>query len=360
MKGLLTFAPGPSQIYFTVEDHLREAFRAGIPSISHRSKTFEELSADCTNGLRELFGVPSDWEIYFISSATEVWERSLENLVLEKSLHYVNGAFSSKYFEFAQQLGLNPKAIRTNEGTGFLTEHIEKTDAELISLAQNETSTGVRTTNDFIAKIRAKNPEAILVVDAVSSLPHLQPDFNLVDSVFFSVQKGFGLPAGLGVWMVNTRTRAKASAVRQTGKRQGTYHTIQQLSDHASKHQTPSTPNVLGIYLLGKVCRDFLRRGIENIRSETSYKAAVLYQALSENSYMKPFVSNLEHRSETVIVADTGAHTKTLSAYLSSHGLQPGEGYGKLKSTQLRFANFPALSKESFEKLSDLIKDFRP
>ncbi|MBM3177170.1 MAG: aminotransferase class V-fold PLP-dependent enzyme [Bacteroidetes bacterium] len=360
MKGLLTFAPGPSQIYFTVEDHLREAFRTGIPSISHRSKTFEQLSADCTNGLRELFGVPSDWEIYFVSSATEVWERSLENLVIQKSLHYVNGAFSAKYHEFAEQLGLNPRAIKTMEGTGFLSEHIEQTDAELISVAQNETSTGVRTTNDFISRIREKNPEAILIVDAVSSLPHLQPDFKLVDSVFFSVQKGFGLPAGLGVWMVNSRTRAKAGAVKEAGKLQGTYHTIQQLSDHAAKHQTPSTPNVLGIYLLGKVCRDFLRRGIENIRSETSYKSTVLYQAFSENDHLKPFVSNPEHRSETVIVADTGDHTKKLYDYLSGHGLQPGDGYGKFKATQLRFANFPALSKESFEKLSDLVRDFRP
>ncbi|MDZ7645884.1 MAG: hypothetical protein U5K54_01185 [Cytophagales bacterium] len=42
------------------------------------------------------------------------------------------------------------------------------------------------------------------------------------------------------------------------------------------KNQTPETPNALAIYLLGKVVQDLLRRGIQTIRKETEYKAAIL------------------------------------------------------------------------------------
>jgi phosphoserine aminotransferase len=35
--------------------------------------------------------------------------------------------------------------------------------------------------------------------------------------------------------------------------------------------------------------------------------------------------------------------------------MQPGDGYGSAKKTQLRFANFPTHSKEQFELLVDTL-----
>jgi phosphoserine aminotransferase len=101
-----------------------------------------------------------------------------------------------------------------------------------------------------------------------------------------------------------------------------------------------------------------LRRGIDNIRKETDYKAAVLYQALENNVLVAPFVTEKKYRSKTVIVADCQQHTEKLSAFLSGKGLHPGDGYGQAKKTQLRFANFPAHSKEQYELLADSIQQF--
>src|SRR5688572_16630785 len=84
------FTPGPSQIYFTVKDHMLRAFRDGIPSLSHRSKEFERIFEDTTSGLRELLQIPDSFRILFTASATEVWERTIQNLVEESSLHLVN------------------------------------------------------------------------------------------------------------------------------------------------------------------------------------------------------------------------------------------------------------------------------
>src|SRR5512147_2494013 len=99
------YTPGPSELYFTVQDHIKSALRAGIPSISHRSKAFESIFQNTTSGLRQLLGVPENHCIVFTGSATEVWERSIQNLVENKSFHLVNGAFSSRYYEIARQLG---------------------------------------------------------------------------------------------------------------------------------------------------------------------------------------------------------------------------------------------------------------
>lgn len=353
----VNFTPGPSQIYFTVEDHIRQAFREGIPSISHRSKTFESIYRDAHEGLSELLNIPSDWHMVFASSATEVWERSIENLVTENCHHFVNGAFSGKFFDFAVTLGRNAGKTEVPEGSGF-DNSFGLLNTEMIAVTQNETSTGVSFSNAMIASLGRNNPEALIIVDGVSSLPHLQPEFDLIDSLFFSVQKGFGMPAGLGVWLMNNRCIEKSEQMLKSGYKTGTYHTIPSLISNAKKFQTPSTPNVLGIYLLSKVCRDFLRRGIDVIRRETIYKSTLLYNALDHHNLIRPFVKQKSHRSETVIIADTGDNTKDIFEFLLANGLQAGEGYGSGKKTQLRFANFPAHSKEVYEKLSDLLTRF--
>jgi phosphoserine aminotransferase len=351
------FTPGPSQLYFTVSDHARNAFRDGIPSISHRSKLFEQICKNTTDGLRSLLNIPSDHHIFFTASATEIWERVIQNLVAEKSFHLVNGSFSKRFYEIALQLNRKAEKAEVKEGEGF--DRVAASQTELIAITQNETSTGVTMPLDIIYNLRESNREALIAVDAVSSVPYPQFDFTKTDSVFFSVQKGFGLPAGLGVWIVNDRCIKKAEELLNRGVSIGSYHNIPSLLSHAQKNQTPETPNVLGIYLLGKVIEDFLRRGIDIIRKETEYKAAILYQVLEQHSIIRPFVKDKKFQSKTVIVADTGTHTESVTKFLQQKGLYPGEGYGPFKKTQLRFANFPAHSKEQYEMLVDALAEFK-
>lgn len=353
------FAPGPSQLYFTVPDHARDAFRSGITSLGHRTKEFEKIFQHATEGLRELLGIPSNFHVFFASSATEIWERSIQNLVAEKCFHFVNGAFSNRFYEIGKLLGKDAQKIEATFGHGFTEKISVPADVEMIGLTHNETSTGVSLTMDFVNHFRSANPNALIVVDAVSSLPYPAFDYSKIDSVFFSVQKGFGMPAGLGVWIVNDRCIAKAEELVSNGKGVGTYHSLPFYLQNTKKHQTPETPNVLGIYLLSKVVEDFLRKGISTIRKETEYKAAILYQALEKHSILSPFVKEKQSRSQTVIVAHCGDRTDRVSEYLKSTGLHPGDGYGVLKKIQLRFANFPAHSKEQFELLVDSIEKLR-
>src|SRR6267154_1317535 len=121
MKPIAHFAPGPSQLYFTVEDHMRAAFRDGIPSMAHRSKEFEAIFREATDGLKALLSIPSDFHIFFAASATEIWERSIQNLVQEKSWHLVNGAFSKRFYEIARQLGKSPEKTEVPYGQSFNT-----------------------------------------------------------------------------------------------------------------------------------------------------------------------------------------------------------------------------------------------
>lgn len=354
MQHFVNFTPGPSQLYFTVADHVKQALRDGIPSLSHRSKAFENIYLDCVEGLRELLQLPASSTIVFTGSATEIWERSLQSLVEHHSHHFVNGSFSRRYQEIAAQLGKHTTVTEAAEGIAFATNMADES-AELIALTHNETSTGVSLPMDFINSFRQRYPHALIVVDAVSSLPYPTFDYAAIDSIFFSVQKGFGLPAGLGVWIVNDACLARTEALQAKGIRTGSYHSLSSLATLAKKNQTPETPNVLGIYLLGKVVRDLLRRGIQQLRRETEYKAAILYQAMNTSRILQPFVQDVAWQSKTVLVGTCTGNLNELVSALNHQGLQPGDGYGANKKTQLRFANFPAHSKEQYELLVDTL-----
>ena len=362
MHRKLHFTAGPSALYFTAEEHLKQAIREQVPSLSHRSIDFQNIYRKAAGNLRELLEIPENYHILFLSSGTEAWERLLQNCVKEKSCHLVNGAFSQRFAETAQALNLETEVINATHGSCCKPEELILPDkTELIALTHNETSTGAMQPSEDIAAIRKAFPNTLLALDVVSSAPYLNFPVQQVDSLFFSVQKGFGLPAGLGVWVVNERCYKKAEQKQEEGLSVGSYHSLPNLIAHSVKYQTPETPNVLDIYLLAQVAEDMNRKGISQIKKETDYKAAVLYQTIEECNYLQPFVKNKACRSKTTVVAElqNNMSNEELLKYLESKNMEVSTGYGEFKNRHIRIANFPTHSKEQIEMLADALIAFQ-
>lgn len=346
------FTAGPSQLYSTVQEHIKNALRDDILSISHRSKLFIEIFRTTTENLRSLMGIPKDHHVFFLGSATEGMERILENTVEEHSLHFVNGAFSKKFFRIAEQLGKNAKKFEADAGKGFDVREIQiPAETECICVTQNETSTGVSFPMSDIYTLKKRNKNSLLAVDVVSSAPYVNIDFNKVDLVFFSVQKGFGMPAGLGVLIVGPKAFEKAKFLFEKGVRIGSYHNFLVMEEYSRKYQTHDTPNVLGIYLLGKVCEDMLKKGIGTIRKETEEKANMIYTFFEKHEDYKLFVKDKKNRSLTMIVIETKEEVKSLLSKLSDAGFIVSSGYGAFKESQIRIANYPSTSVEDMKNL---------
>lgn len=351
--------PGPSELYPTVEDHVRTALRTGIASISHRSSDFKKIFAEAKENLKLLLDLPDGFDVVFLGSANEIWERSLQNLVEKQSAHFVNGAFSEGYAKFAKQLRKKTFIVKTQEGNGFeLSEGEIPEDCEFIALTANETSTGVMLPSANLSVIRRRFPNAIVSVDAVSILPCYETDFTVADTIFFSVQKAFGLPAGLGVWIFNEKCLQKAEKMQAEGHQIGTFHALPELAKRAKDHQTPETPNVLAVYLLAKVAGDMLRYGKERMMREQTYKANLLYHTLEKSSFLTPLVKNEKFRSPTVVVAECERAKDFIEKFAALHHVRVGSGYGNYKDKHIRIANFPAASKERIEMFCDCIEGF--
>lgn len=362
MSKNIYFTVGPAELYFTVEDHIKQALKEQIPSISHRSIAFQNIYRKAAGNIRELLNIPESYYILFIGSGTEAWERILQNCVEHTSCHLVNGSFSKRFAQTAEALNLKTETIKAEHGSCCNpNDIILPSDCELIALTHNETSTGVTQPAKDISQIRGAFPDTLLAIDVVSSAPCFDFPVSDVDSLFFSVQKGIGLPAGLGVLIVNERCINKAEQKQEKGLSIGSYHSILSLIENSVKYQTPETPNVLGIYLLGQVMENMNQKGIAQIKQELNYKAAVLYQALETCNYLKPFVNNHQCRSKTTIVAELEdpALSEKLRNYLKAKNMIVSTGYGEYKQNHIRIGNFPTHSKEQMEMLADALVAFK-
>ncbi len=347
------FTPGPAQLYPTFERHLRTFLDNQLGSVSHRSQVYRDLHAFTVSQLRTLLKVPDTHAILFLGSASEIWERILLSTVEEHSFHLVNGSFSKKFYQYASGAGKKPARHEKPLGEGFDFDEIRVPgEAELLCVTHNETSSGVQMTTEDIHRLKKANPSRQIAVDMVSSAPYPDFDYNIIDTAFFSVQKAFGLPAGLGVWIVGRQCLEKALLLKEQRKISiGAHHDLPALWKNALNNETPATPNVMLIYLLGKIAEDMNAYGIDKIREETGQKAELLYRFAESTAGFSPFVVPPRHRSRTVAVLNTERPSSEIIARLREKGMAVGSGYGDFKTSQIRIANFPAVTTGQIEAL---------
>jgi phosphoserine aminotransferase len=349
------FTPGPSELYPNVDKYIIEAIDLQIGSISHRSPQYVEIHKKLVDNLREIFQIPDNFTIFVGGSATQFMERVVENCVEKTSFHLVNGSFSRRFQEISRDLHKDSRQIRVGLGESFDFDNLKvPEESELITFTSCETSTGVEISPERIYQIKNQHPDKLIAVDAVSSYPYYNLNYKMVDAVIFSVQKGFGLPAGLGIAAVNERCVQKSYQLREKGISVGSYNAFCLIDEKAKNFQTLETPNVMGVYLLTRVLENMLAYGIEKIREETIHKANLLYNYFDNHSLFQPYISNSEDRSKTVIVIKYD-HPKEVLDKFKPENIVIGGGYGEEKHRQFRIANFPA---HSIEDMNNLLSKF--
>ncbi len=352
--------PGPTELHPVVPGLIRQALDEDICSMSHRSKKFEAIFSTAVKNLHQLLDIPASFQIFFLGSATEAMERIIENCAMGSSCHFVNGEFSKRFYSISQDLKKNPFKIEAAPGEGFKFETTAIPEkANLVCLTQNETSTGFWLPEEDIHSLKKQHPEKLFAVDIVSSAPISALDFSLIDCAFFSVQKCFGLPSGLGVLMVNDACLDTAKKIAKDNGNIGSYHNFPSLLEYAKINQTPETPNVLSIFLLGKVCETYLNEGISNIRKDAHDKAKLLYDYFDNHSNLKPAILGNKFRSPTVISINVNGDSPRLRDFLAKAGFHVGLGYGPNKNSHIRIANFPTHSRKTLEELLQTMNDYR-
>ena len=354
---MLFFTPGPSQLYPTVKKHINTALDLDITSISHRSDQYKEIHKAVVDGLDELLNLNDQYTVFFGGSATEMMERVLQIRLVKHSVHLVNGAFSKRFYQIARAENLDTTIFFRKDGKGFDMPMEEiPGHADVLCLTHNETSTGVITPLTFIESVKLKSPKLKIILDVVSSIPVIPFNAAAVDCAFFSVQKGFGLPSGLGVLLMKNTFLQDVLTADDLGDDER-YHSISSWYKYGSKYQTPETPNVIGIYLLGKIIHDMIAVGIDKIRAETMHKFNLIKKMVQAHPDLSMFVGLEKFQSPSVSTISVKGGSQRIVSKLMTEGMQVGFGYGKYKMDQIRIANFAAHSIKDIETLCDAINN---
>ncbi len=351
----LSFIPGPSKIDDAVYRDIEIAMVGGILELSHRSREFVAIANQSIENLRAYLGVPDDYAVLYTDSASSAWHSMIANVVDEKCAHVVTGAFSAKAVYASRVLGKDALEYRVDlkgEDPHFPT--IIDPGAELITVCYSESSNGSAWTHAELEQLR-RQTDGLIAVDVTSCAGAIQLDLTLADIWYFSVQKAFGLPAGLGVLILSPKVLARARARTEKGSNIAGMWSWSELVEHQEhgRGPTPHTPNMLGIYLLAKRSARFLHEGgLSVIDAATMRKAEQLYKHFGNHPHFSPYIPHANYRSPTVI-AIAGASDTIADAHqrAKEHGMVLGQGYAELKDTTLRIANFPAITDEDVDRL---------
>ncbi|MCY7351662.1 MAG: aminotransferase class V-fold PLP-dependent enzyme [Cytophagaceae bacterium] len=357
----MTFYPGPSKLYPQVAQYLQDAYDSGILSANHRSPAFMDLVRETERLLHEKLAIPTDYYIYFVCSATECWEIIAQSLTRRESVHAYSGAFGEKWAEYAARL--KPMVVRlpfdlenSVEDETVTTALRAFAQAEVICLTQNETSNGtqvpmsaLKIIHETATALSVSRP-LLLAIDATSSMAGVDFDWALGDVWFASVQKCFGLPAGLGLLVCSPRARHRAVEIGERGH----YNSLLFIHENAAKAQTHYTPNGLGIYLLKRVLEHV--PPIADVAERLRRQASDWYRFFDNHPTWKPLVSNPAVRSDTVIAIEgQPVDIKLIKEKCKAAGITLGNGYGAWKDRTFRIANFPAIEEEEIEKLKEVL-----
>ena len=351
---MITFAPGPSKVYDALPKYLQDAYAKGILSANHRSAVFMDLYRETEQLFRDKLQVPADFTLLFTSSATESWEIISQSLVEHSSYHLYSGSFGKKWLEYAQYILPTTQGHKLGANESIPVDHLQLgPEVDLIAVTQNETANASQVPMSVLKALGARYPEKMIAVDTTSSMGGIALDFSLADVWYASVQKCFGLPAGLGILLLSGKAKEKVARKGEKGR----YNSLSFMLENAASYQTHYTPNVLGIYLLFRVLQDM--DPIAKVDTRLRQRMETLEQTISQSAAFQLLVDNPATRSTTVAaISGEEQAIVAIKKAAEKEGMQLGGGYGPLKSSSFRVANFPAITDAEFMGLVDFLKKY--
>jgi len=336
MKKYQLMAPGPTPV------PSQALLAMAQPMIHHRTPEYEALFTEVRAGLKKLFQTQSDI-VPFACSGTGAMEAAAVNTLSASDTVAVvrAGKFGERWVEICKAYGINVVELAAPFGHTVpaerVAEALKKTPAIKAVLTQHsESSTGVlHDVRGFAAVTR--NTDAILIVDAVSSLAiaDLQMDAWGVDAVVAGSQKGLMLPPGLGFCALSGRAWART----RTSTLPKYYFDLAQERKFVVKSEAHFTPAVSIIVGLREVIRMIEAEGLANVfkRHDRLGRAT---RAGVEALGLELFAKAQPSPALTSVVAPTGIDGEQIvNAFSRSHNITIAGGQGEMKGQIFRLGH---------------------
>lgn len=335
--------PGPTP----VPDRLQRAMHRQMED--HRSATFPAFTRSILSRLPHVVHQTRGEAFVFPATGSAMWEAALVNTLNAGTRLLASrfGQFSHLFIQTARNLGYTVDVIEEPWGEVADPAKIEAAlaadtahEIQGVLLVHNETATGV--TNDVgavrAAMDRAGHP-ALLFVDGVSSIASLDFRFDDwgVDCAITGSQKGFMLPAGLGILYASEKALARVDACTTPRA----YFDLRAMRTNNAQGYFPSTPALSLLFGLDEALTMLLDEGMDNVaarhrRLATGVRAAVKAWGLRECAKRPEIASN----SLTAVVVPEGHDARrVIDLAFSRYNIALGSGLSEVAGKVFRIGH---------------------
>ena len=339
-KYLMT--PGPTPV---PEDIRQEMAK---PIIHHRTKEYQAIFKEVTEGLRKIFKTQNDL-FTFTASGTGAMEASIINCLSpgDRIIVVRGGKFGERFSDIARAYGVEPINIDIGWGTAPDPKVIKDT------LAKNPQVKGVYTTlcetsTATVYDIKAigeivKGTGALFVVDAISGLgaDDFENDKWSVDIAVCGSQKGLMIPPGLSFCSVSQ----KAWKAAETSKLPKFYYSFKKYKKAYEDTDTPFTSAITLIIGLKKAVEAINKKGIDSVIAEHAGQAEA-FRAACKAMGLSLF-SKSPSNAVTGVNAPAGISADDIIKLLKTEfGVTFAGGQESLKGKIFRVAHMGGIDKE--------------
>lgn len=316
-----------------------------VTEMSHRSKQFDAIHNECIALIRELMGVPDNYEVLLVQggASTQFAAIPMNLLSTGKADYVVTGNFAKKAYKEALKYGdIHIAGSSEADKFTYIPKNLDiRDDADYLYICQNNTIFGTR----FSKLPECKMP---LVADISSNILSEEMDVSKYGVLYAGAQKNLA-PAGLTIVIV------RKDLIKEPMSFCPTMLSWKVMAENNSLYNTPPC---FPIYMAMLNLR-YLKKlgGVKEMQKINVYKAGLLYDYIDSSSFYVNRV-NKEDRSYMNVPFNT-PNADLDAAFVK----QAGEnGFVSIKGHRLvggmRASIYNAMPVEGITSLIEFMKEF--
>jgi len=260
------------------------------------------------------------------------------------------GNFGDRFAKICKTYGINLVDYKVERGKAADPKEVEKIlsenkDAKVVTMQQNETSTGV--INDvkaLAAVVRKSHPDILIAVDAVSGLlaQDLKTDEWELDVVVSGSQKAFMVPPGIAAVSMSPR----AWKYYENSKIPKHYWDVKNQKKFSDKGQTYTTPPESIIFGMHEAIKMIQEEGMENIFARHQNNKDIVRKGLSAIGCKLLADDSCASPAVTAIFPPDGVDSeKVRSEMRNQFGVELAPGQGEFKGKCFRIGHLGYVDK---------------
>ena len=345
------FSAGPSMLPLEVLQEAQAEFvdykgcGMSVTEMSHRSKQFDAIHNECISLIRELMGVPENYEVLLVQggASTQFAAIPMNLLTSGKADYVVTGNFAKKAYKEALKYGdIHVAGSSEADKFTYIPKELDiRADADYLYICQNNTIFGTR----YNKLPECKMP---LVADVSSNILSEEMDVSKYGVLYAGAQKNLA-PAGLTIVIV------RKDLIKEPVSYCPTMLSWKVMAENNSLYNTPPC---FAIYMAMLNLRHLKKLGgVKEMQKINVFKAGLLYDYIDSSSF---YVNRVNKEDRSYMNVPFNTPNADLDAMFVK---QAGEnGFVSIKGHRLvggmRASIYNAMPVEGITSLIEFMKEF--